>query len=92
MLINKVDSSKLCKCFTFSAITIGFEQQVYMLGEGSGVTNVRFGKVMNQATELNLTVMIDYDPLPLGLLDGKMSFWFSKIISSQHCKSLVYTP
>lgn len=41
-----------------------------MLDEGSGVTNVRFGKVMNQVTELNLTVMIDYDTLPPDVIDG----------------------
>lgn len=55
---------------TFSVIFIGFEQETYMLDEGSGVTNVRFGKVMNQVTELNLTVMIDYDTLPSDVIDG----------------------
>lgn len=55
---------------TFSVIFIGFEQETYMLAEGSGVTNVRFGKVMNQVTELNLTVMIDYDTLPSDVIDG----------------------
>lgn len=45
---------------------------MYTINEGSGDTNVRFGKVMGQATELNLTVMVDFDNLPQGVINGNM--------------------
>ena len=53
----------------FIAVTFGFQMELFNLPEDSGDTNVVFGKV-NDTTELTLAVMIDFDIVSAGVVEG----------------------
>ena len=52
------------------AVTFGFQTIAFTLQEDSGDTDVVFGKVNNDSTELNVSMIIAFDSISTGLMTG----------------------
>lgn len=63
-------------CITLLELTFGFVMEAHTVNEDSGDTIVNFGKVNNQMTELNLTVMVDFDILS-NIIPGNVKIYTS---------------
>ena len=56
--------------FFFLAVTIEFELLLYELQENSGDTEIVIQKANGAETEVELVVMVDFDILSLGIMEG----------------------